>query len=47
MLDSVALFMRAWIEILVIIPCQPMYIVALFTRAWIEIYFLILKIKDY
>ena len=33
----VALFTRAWIEMLVL-PCiLVMYVVALFTRAWIEI----------
>ena len=33
----VALFTRAWIEILIIIISMFICVVALFTRAWIEI----------
>ena len=33
----VALFTRAWIEIVIVKPCYICYKVALFTRAWIEI----------
>ena len=40
---SVALFTRAWIEILSLLYCAFVKTVALFTRAWIEI----LLIKRY
>ena len=34
---DVALFTRAWIEIISLLAKSPLKIVALFTRAWIEI----------
>ncbi len=36
--SNVALFTRAWIEILDIIDKDILDLVALFTRAWIEIF---------
>ena len=37
MKERVALFTRAWIEILSLLYCAFVKTVALFTRAWIEI----------
>ena len=42
---KVALFTRAWIEMLSIICCEVVTPVALFTRAWIEIYLLKIGVK--
>ena len=35
--DRVALFTRAWIEIILLRQLDSLTLVALFTRAWIEI----------
>ena len=37
MFNNVALFTRAWIEILLPVIKSAVIVVALFTRAWIEI----------